>query len=90
MTEDEAKVTQCCGPEGCGYFNEEPRPARWCVGSACMAWRRQKLSEPRAKIEAIKDHRAAHNSTLIEAKNAVEAGWTDAPTEGYCGLAGST
>lgn len=39
MTEDEAQVTQCCGPEGCGYFNDQPRPARWCVGSMCMAWR---------------------------------------------------
>lgn len=39
MTEDEAATVQCCGPEGCGYFNEEPRPARWCVGSKCMAWR---------------------------------------------------
>lgn len=36
---DEARTMQCCGPEGCGYFNDEPLPARWCIGARCMAWR---------------------------------------------------
>lgn len=34
-----ARTKQCCGPEPCGFFNDNPYPARWCVASACMAWR---------------------------------------------------
>lgn len=39
LTEKEAGVKQCCGPDGCGYHNDQPYPARWCIASACMAWR---------------------------------------------------
>lgn len=43
MTEDEAKLMRCCGPEGCGVVGNpdyEGGPcSRWCIGSACMAWR---------------------------------------------------
>lgn len=38
MTEEQARVTQCCGGEGCGYVNPEDG-IRYCVGSFCMAWR---------------------------------------------------
>lgn len=44
MTENDAKDTRCCGPNGCGEVRDSGRgsPAnqeRYCVGSACMAWR---------------------------------------------------
>lgn len=49
MIEDEAKQKLCCGPEGCGrgakaYAGGNNGPdivyvKRYCVGSACMAWR---------------------------------------------------
>lgn len=39
MTVEEAQMKVCCGPEGSGRFNEQPWPARWCVGPDCMAWR---------------------------------------------------
>lgn len=52
-TEAEAKETRCCGPEGCGWSYQPPlhdqswphKPSpeiygpRFCIGSACMAWR---------------------------------------------------
>ena len=42
MTEEEAKHTRCCGPEGCGEMRYDGSPLdqkRHCIGSACMAWR---------------------------------------------------
>jgi hypothetical protein len=52
VTEDEAKITRCCGPEGCGkvertdlVYNQADTECvgfttlRFCVGNACMAWR---------------------------------------------------
>lgn len=50
MTEEEAKAKRCCGPEGCGERNHQDLTRqdqqfaimllpRFCIGSACMAWR---------------------------------------------------
>lgn len=38
MTEDQARLTRCCGPEGCGG-NSANEADRYCIASACMAWR---------------------------------------------------
>lgn len=52
MTEEEARKTRCCGPQGCGKVQDYDvhrnsvgdaigqSLLRFCVGSACMAWRR--------------------------------------------------
>jgi hypothetical protein len=81
MTEDEAKLTQCCGPEGCGYFNDEPRPARWCVGSACMAWRSLIRTEMRHR-----DGHVVQPGEIYLRGNATEHQVSDG---GFCGLAGA-
>ena len=44
VTEEEAKTKRCCGPEGCGGNAEmhgwpNGHIVRFCIGSACMAWR---------------------------------------------------
>jgi hypothetical protein len=48
MTEDQAKASRCCGPEGCGQAVGGLQQAmsggaigsiRLCIGSQCMAWR---------------------------------------------------
>lgn len=39
LTEKEAKTKEGCGPGDCGFSNDGPYSARWCVASNCMAWR---------------------------------------------------
>jgi hypothetical protein len=44
MTEDQAKTTRCCDPNGCGEVRDDNRGSpdnapRYCISSACMAWR---------------------------------------------------
>jgi hypothetical protein len=38
ITKGQANLTRCCGPEGCGG-NSAGEPERFCIASACMAWR---------------------------------------------------
>lgn len=74
MTEDEATQKQCCGPEGCGVHNDLPYPARWCVGSPCMAWRWDLTPAKAARLEGER------TGTLV--KEPIVA-------SGYCGLVGA-
>lgn len=75
MTEDEAKMKTCCGPEGTGYANDQPLPARYCIASACMAWRKTGSK--------FKDARTGH---LGDRDLTGHGAWIDT---GFCGLAGS-
>lgn len=96
MTEDEAKTKWC--PFSAGGKKVE-RGATFirspnCIGSACMAWRWSAVPrEPHGSpyIQAIKDHRSEHGSSLADAKKAVDATWVRPSHEhGYCGLAGAS
>lgn len=85
MTEDEAHQTKCCGPEGCGRFNEQPYGARWCVGSGCMAWRWRKVPNPEWRDTS------GWATTSVGQPNPLSRPpyGIDSETDGYCGLAGT-
>ncbi len=77
-TEDEAGMTKCCGPEGCGTIREG---IRWCAGHCCMAWRWQPetlISRERPEGEGWERGRQVDLSTWQWRQTVV----------GYCGLAG--
>jgi len=49
VTEEEAKTKRCCGPNGCGRLQDDlsgspDNAPRYCIGSACMAWRHAPVS----------------------------------------------
>lgn len=76
MTEDEAALKQCCGPAECGRQNDNPYPARWCVGSSCMAWRDYGFRGKDGNwFVPSREWKNSHSSKGTEA-------------HGYCGLAG--
>lgn len=86
MTEEEAKNTRCCGPEGCGQPGIMPA-SRWCIGSACMAWRwvgvRRKTDiGPTARTIDHLDERSAEEARAKTYHNR-NVGFL-----GACGLAG--
>lgn len=84
MNEDEAKTMRCCGPSGCGISLDSPDAfkqttgarhyARFCIGSACMAWRLKNASN---LTMADFDKLTPEERKDMRIKN-----------EGYCGLAG--
>ena len=86
MTEDEAMAKRCCGPTGCGFgrairgtLNPDGTcsanylEVRFCIGSACMAWR--KTGQIGIRPDGVKTDRDPDGLTK----------WIDA---GHCGLAG--
>ena len=100
MTEEEAHLKQCCGPDGCGRHNEEPYPARWCVGASCMAWRWlvpemifestiTQDSEPLPPADGNAWNLAGEKQ-VNHSSGAIWQGWErpDPDRAGFCGLAG--
>lgn len=80
MTEDEAKKTRCCGPEGCGAKSSYDNK-RFCIASACMAWRWTVCGGPFSAVPWMAADLAEAERVSNDADGAVIGG--------YCGLAGS-
>lgn len=82
MTEDEANLKACCGGGSQGHYNAEgpAGPARYCIASACMAWRvrHQWLDNAQQEPEWVS-----------YAPYAFEPGPGQERDDGYCGLAGA-
>jgi hypothetical protein len=78
MTEDEARLKQCCGPENCGHFNDNPYPARWCNTTACMAWRWREAWWHGDGSREVQQGEYVMGSPVLKAS----------ATDGFCGLAG--
>jgi hypothetical protein len=78
MTRDQANLTRCCGPEGCGG-NSAGGAERFCIADRCMGWRRQTVM-----IDRTTNEPAVLGVSKLES---LEERWSD---HGYCGLAGAS
>lgn len=91
MTEDQANLTRCCGPEGCGG-NSSGGAERFCIASHCMGWRWSEAKRSLAFLEAVQAHMKA--SAKPNFNKSVSEVWTESGgqferVEGACGLAGT-
>ena len=62
MTENQARGKRCCGPNGCGYVDDEQdvnciNAERWCIASGCAGWLWDKVYAPGVQP---KDHIEGH------------------------------
>lgn len=78
MTEDQANLTRCCGPEGCGG-NSAGEAERYCLASRCMGWRWVIVTNP--------DYQPP-NFMMFPTKPGVGHPYLQSNTDGFCGLAG--
>lgn len=80
MSEDEANLKRCCGPSDCGHENDigPGGPGRYCIGSACMAWRWRVMRPQIGGSYPV----GGGQPTIIYGPPETSK------TEGYCGLAG--
>lgn len=85
MTEDEAKTKRCCGPSGCGVRHGDPTEGRFCIGSACMAWRETVALRP--VLDHMSDGREVQPGETYSVSRVV--GHNRHVMGVYCGLAGA-
>jgi hypothetical protein len=80
VTEQEAKILQCCRDVG-----------EACAGSRCMGWRWSQAKDTEAFLAAVRERMKSTNENFAKATQAalLEHRDTYERTEGYCGLAGA-
>ncbi len=76
-TTDQAYLSRCCGPEGCGYLNPKSG-VRWCLADGCMGWRWGEVFQ----VDAL--NRVHH----VDRKSDATTGPLRTIRFGFCGLAG--
>lgn len=89
MTEDEARLSRCCGPEGCGG-NSTNGSGRYCLESFCMAWRQTTPASSALAAVSVDGKTRRPLKSAHEAQAYRLSGWNiegQAP-QGFCGLAG--
>ena len=84
LTDEEAPVKRCCGPKECGIKRDGNR---WCIGSACMAWRWAEPAKRTYRVWKDTGKRVDPGTTApIEAVRYEQE--ENLSRAGYCGLAG--
>ena len=89
LTEDQAKDKRCCGPDDCGVRRPLQSIERYCIGSACMAWRLAGLEYEYVDAEGAAGPPPGEGWVFGPREHSARSAWKrQRPRRGYCGLAG--
>lgn len=89
MTKDEANLTRCCGPEGCGG-NSAGEAERFCIADRCMGWRQTHVHKGWIVNDGTRTEEWSWDPRTLKHEYAnctVEREIVE--PHGYCGLAGT-
>lgn len=90
LTEDEAKTKRCCGAYDCGERRVMAGEVieRYCIGSACMAWREDLWTDTRQQhLYSTKTGKRVTSAPSSESEWRLANPDEPAPPKrGWCGL----